>query len=63
MFSTGLIADLTGSYKYAFYIAASLEIVGGCLSFLARFIPSLDNDHTALQLQTELVVVEKETVL
>ncbi|KXJ12840.1 hypothetical protein AC249_AIPGENE8816 [Exaiptasia diaphana] len=61
---TGFIADVSGSYNNAFYTAGSLEVFAGCLYILTRCIPS-SNREVILDdtLDTQLVVVEKETVL
>jgi hypothetical protein len=65
-FFLGLVADLTGSYGYAFYTAGSLEIVGASLQFLARCFYKQNeemSDNSQHSSDIELVIVERETVL
>jgi hypothetical protein len=61
-----LVADVTGSYSYAFYIAGLFEIVGASLQFLARFIYKPNGeiiDNSRHNSDEELVIAERETVL
>jgi hypothetical protein len=63
--STGLIADLSGSYHPAFITAGVLFFVSACLPLLSKYIHKSDEpEEIKLNKEPdELVIFEKMTVL
>ncbi|KAJ7394425.1 hypothetical protein OS493_000234 [Desmophyllum pertusum] len=57
----GYIADSTGSYAPAFYMAGGSIVTGASFYFMIYFFHK--NEENVTESQTELVVVEKVTVV
>ncbi|XP_028515070.1 monocarboxylate transporter 13-like [Exaiptasia diaphana] len=65
---SGFIADVSGSYNYAFYTAGSLELIGGSISlallcFEIPFVNRELDESSRFSTVLEFNITEKETVL